>query len=75
MRFVKTGAIALMVAGAALIGSGAAHAGVLVTLTDGLIACAEQNKIDLGTSGSATPGQATLTVDAVAQLMDAGCLL
>ncbi|MBF6175910.1 hypothetical protein [Nocardia blacklockiae] len=76
MRFVKTGVAALALAGAAVLGTGVAHADETITVTTELLGCSLQNNIALSVLAGVQPGTAlTVSDDVYASLQTHGCLV
>ncbi|BCK56772.1 hypothetical protein [Nocardia wallacei] len=76
MRFVKTGAAALALTGATVLGSGVAHADETITITTELLGCSLQNNIGLSVLAGVQPGTSLTVSDEVyADLQTHGCLV
>ncbi|RDI44480.1 hypothetical protein [Nocardia mexicana] len=75
MRFVKTGAVALAFAGAAVLGSGVAHADETITVTAELLGCSIQNQVGVDALANVQPGTSvTVSNEVFADLKAKGCL-
>ncbi|MBB5917566.1 hypothetical protein BJY24_006478 [Nocardia transvalensis] len=75
MRFVKIGAVAVALAGLAVLGSGVAQADETISVTAEVLGCAVQNNIDLGAGIDLQPGKSiTVSDDVLAELKTKGCL-
>ncbi|WP_280273627.1 hypothetical protein [Nocardia wallacei] len=75
MRFVKTGAAALALTGAAVLGSGVAHADETITVTTDLLGCSLENNVGVSVLAGVRPGTAlTVSDDVYADLQTHGCL-
>ncbi|RJO73639.1 hypothetical protein D5S18_20880 [Nocardia panacis] len=74
MRLVKTGAFAVLLAGASVIGAGLAHANVDIELNGGTVACAMQANISAPQLTFERVGtRVTLSDSLVNELLGAGC--
>lgn len=75
MRFVKTGVLAVSLAGALMTGVGIAHADETVTVSDKMLGCATQAGISSSDLTEANIGRSITVSDEVAnQLEENGCL-
>ncbi|MGY4098532.1 hypothetical protein ACW2Q0_03060 [Nocardia sp. R16R-3T] len=75
MRFVKTGVLAVALAGAFMIGAGIAHADQTVNVDAKLLGCATQAGISSSELTEANIGRSiTVSDETAAQLTEKGCL-
>ncbi|MEV4127724.1 hypothetical protein [Nocardia sp. NPDC049707] len=75
MRFVKTGVLAVALAGAVVTGAGIAHADQSVNVDAKLLGCASQAGISSSDLTEANIGRSVTVSDEVAaQLKSSGCL-
>ncbi|MFI7669764.1 hypothetical protein [Nocardia sp. NPDC049526] len=75
MRFVKTGVLAVALAGALMTGAGIAHADESITVDATLLGCAMQAGISASDLTEANIGRSiTVSDEVAAQLRAKGCL-
>lgn len=75
MRFAKTGAFAITLAGALMTAAGVAQADESITVTTALLGCAANAHIGTSELSTVSPGNSVTISDALAaELRQQGCL-